>query len=55
VFEALGNPSLILNNSISNNLKVLGWLWGKDYEELGDPDTERLADSVLPVSMRNAA
>lgn len=46
VFEALGSPSLLLNNSISNNFKVLGWLWGKDYEGLGDPDTERLAETV---------
>jgi hypothetical protein len=46
VFEALGSPSLILNNSISNNFKVLGWLWGKDYEGLGDPDTERPAETV---------
>ena len=39
VYESLGSPSLLFNNTPRNNLLVLGWLWRNEFEELGDPDT----------------
>jgi len=46
VWESLGSPSLILNNSLQNNRLVLGWLWRKEYSELRDPTTVDLAQTV---------
>jgi hypothetical protein len=46
VYESLGSPSLFTNNSPRNNLKLLGWLYRRDYSDLGDIDTERSADRV---------
>lgn len=39
VYASLGSPSLFLNNSIQNNVRVLQWLWRKEFEELGDSTT----------------
>jgi hypothetical protein len=39
-WEALGRPSLVLNNTISNCLAVQRFLWRREYRGLGD---ERLA------------
>ena len=36
----LGSPSL-LNNSIANNFKTLGFLWGNKYSNLSDPTVDR--------------
>lgn len=36
----LGSPSF-LNNSIANNFKTTGFLWGKKYRELADPMVDR--------------
>ena len=33
----LGAPSLLSNNTISNNLKILRFKWGQDYKKLNDP------------------
>jgi hypothetical protein len=38
-YQSLGSPSLVLNNSIQNNMRVLRWLWRKEFEELGDAKT----------------
>jgi len=39
VFESLGSPSLFFNNSPRNNMLVLGWLWRREFEGLGDAQT----------------
>ena len=39
VYESLGSPSLLLNNTPRNNLLVLGWLWRSEFDSLGDADT----------------
>jgi hypothetical protein len=46
VWESLGSPSLIMNNSPRNNLRVLRWLWAKGYLDLGDSETVDLAGTV---------
>ena len=46
VYESLGSPSLFMNNSPRNNLLLLGWLYRRDYSDLGDVDTVRSADRV---------
>jgi hypothetical protein len=46
VHESLGSPSLFLNNSIQNNTRVLRWLWRREFEELGDPETVASASVV---------
>ena len=42
-WEALGRPALFLNNSITNGLAVLRFLWGRDYHALGDVEFSRFA------------
>jgi hypothetical protein len=49
VWEALGSPSLFLNNNIRNNWLVLRWLWTKRYMDLQEPDTIDLAAAVRAV------
>jgi len=44
VWESLGSPSLLLNNTPGNSWLVLRWLWTKGYSELNDPEFERRAD-----------
>jgi len=36
----LGSPSF-LNNSAANNIKTLGFLWGRKYRTLSDPIVNR--------------
>ena len=43
-WEALGSPTLFLNNSIRNSLAVQRFIWRREYRTLGDPKTARLAD-----------
>jgi hypothetical protein len=45
-YEALGSPSLFINNTPRNNLALLGWLYRRDYSALGDVVTVRSADTV---------
>jgi hypothetical protein len=42
-WEALGRPTLFLNNSIPNSLAVLRFLWRREYQSLGDQQSVRLA------------
>jgi hypothetical protein len=42
-WEALGRPTLFLNNSIGNSLAVLRFLWRREYQSLGDHRSVRLA------------
>ena len=42
-WEALGRPTLFLNNSITNCLAVLRFLWRRDYRALGDEEFARFA------------
>ena len=42
-WEALGRPTLFLNNSITKSLTVLRFLWRRDYRALGDEEFARLA------------
>jgi hypothetical protein len=46
VYEALGNPSLFLNNSIQNNRLVLGWLWREEYSDIADVECVHRARTV---------
>jgi|SRR5579859_1042211 len=43
-WEALGCPTLFLNNSIKNSLAVQRFIWRREYRKLGDPQTTRLAN-----------
>jgi hypothetical protein len=36
LYESLGSPSLILNNTPKNNILLLGWLWRRDFSSLSD-------------------
>src|SRR5205809_5245169 len=44
---ALGKPSLILNNSISNGFAVQRFLWQRQYLDLEDEHITRLCRFVL--------
>ena|SRR5258706_6573507 len=43
IWEALGRPTLFLNNSITNSIAVLRFLWRREYQTLGDHRSVRLA------------
>lgn len=40
----LGQPSLVLNNSIQKSISVLLFLWRKEYQDLDDPETVRIGN-----------
>src|SRR4030095_5262182 len=42
-WEALGRPTLFLNNSVSNSLAVLRFLWRREYRGLADEQFIRFA------------
>ena len=46
VWDSLGRPTLVMNNSISNGLAVLRFLSRKDYEALDDPGFAQFAGRV---------
>jgi hypothetical protein len=46
VWESLGRPSVVANNSIANSLAVLRFLWRKEYKDLGDPNFANRATVV---------
>jgi hypothetical protein len=43
IWESLGRPTLIMNNSISNGLAVQRFLWRREYESLDDPEFVQLS------------
>lgn len=45
-WKALGSPTLILNNSIANSLRMERFLWRGEYRVLGDRGLNRLAASI---------
>jgi|ERR1035437_5711222 hypothetical protein len=51
VWESLGSPTLIMNNSVSNNLAVMRFLWRKEYQSIDDPDFVALARAVRIYSI----
>ena len=42
-WEALGCPTLFVNNSVGNSLAVFRFLWRRQYQSLGDQQSVRLA------------
>jgi hypothetical protein len=46
VWRSLGSPTLFLNNSISNGLQVLRFLWRSEYRSLGDERLTRIAAAM---------
>ena len=46
-YEAMGKPSLIMNNSISNNLSFMKFLFKREWEELNDEGLATLGKSML--------
>lgn len=51
VYEALGKPHLLFNNTPRNNVVVLSWLWRRRYEALEDEDTVAMARFVRTLLM----
>ncbi len=46
-YEAMGKPSLIMNNSISNNLLFMKFLFKREWQELNDNGLATLGKSML--------
>lgn len=46
-YEAMGKPSLIMNNSISNNISFIKFLFKREYLDLNDPAISNLAQFML--------
>jgi hypothetical protein len=42
-WEALGRPTLFLNNTITNSVAVLRFFWRREYQSLGDKQSVRFA------------
>ena len=47
--EALGRPTLIINNSLTNSVAVLRFLWRRDYRALDDSQLVRLAGRLRVI------
>jgi hypothetical protein len=43
----MGKPSLIMNNSISNNISFMKFLFKREWKELNDPALSTLGQSML--------
>jgi len=46
-YDAMGKPSLIMNNSISNNLLFMKFLFKREWQELNDEGLANLSKSML--------
>lgn len=46
-YEAMGKPSLIMNNSISNNISFMKFLFGGQWRDLEDDRLTKLSKSML--------
>jgi hypothetical protein len=50
-WEQLGKPTLVFNNSLSNNWAVYRFLWRRDYIALGDEAFTRRCVAVRAFSI----
>jgi hypothetical protein len=46
-YEAMGSPSLIMNNSISNNISFMKFIFKLEWKDLGDPSLSNLSRFLL--------
>ncbi len=46
IHDSLGSPLLVFNNTLRNNMLVLGWLWRREFETIDDNETIALARIV---------
>jgi hypothetical protein len=50
-YEAMGKPSLFMNNNISNNVLFVKCLFRLEWRELGDPGLAKLCMFLLVFSI----
>jgi hypothetical protein len=50
-WTALGSPSLIMNNSPSNNIAVIKFLWKKKYLEINDPVLTQISQQIRGLTI----
>lgn len=46
-YEAMGKPSLIMNNSLSSNIKLMKFLFKRKWRELDDSELAKLSRLML--------
>lgn len=46
-YESMGKPSLIMNNSLSNNIKFMKFLYKREWRELDDSGLATLSKAML--------
>ncbi len=46
-YEAMGSPGLIMNNSISNNISFMKFIFKLEWKDLGDPSLSNLSGFLL--------
>ncbi len=46
-YEAMGKPSLIMNNSIPNNISFIKFLYGRHWRKLNDEGLATLGNAML--------
>jgi hypothetical protein len=48
-WKELGSPTFIMNNSISNGIVLLKFLWNKEYLKTNDPELIKIAQLTWTV------
>ena len=46
-YEAMGSPSLIMNNSLSNNISFIKFLFKREWQDLNDAGLASLGKGML--------
>ena len=46
-YEAIGKPSLIMNNSLSNNISFIKFLFKREWQDLDDAGLASLGKGML--------
>jgi hypothetical protein len=50
-YNAMGRPSLIMNNSLSNNISFMKFLFKQEYRELNDHSIQKLGQVMRAFSL----
>ena len=51
IWEELGSPALFTNNSIKNNLRILGFLKNREYIEIKDVQLTKISQLLWNYSL----
>lgn len=49
IYEALGNPGLFMRKSVATNIRILRFLFRRDYEKIKNPAVSRLCQGLRHI------